>query len=553
MTVLVALSSNERDRSEHILTVRISRRDLLAVFLGAPFAALACRRAVHYPLPPGEIVGASHAFGHILREVARPVPAANAWTSQDIVIAGAGVSGLAAAWRLAHAGVQNFTLLELEPVEGGTSRSGSSNVSAYPWGAHYIPAPMADDRTLIRLLNELGLIEGTDAAGDPVVGEQYLLRDPEERVFYRGRWFEGLYLNAGATHDDLRQLREFESEVDRWAAWRDGKGRRAFTIPIANASDDPAVMALDRISARQWLDQHGWTSPRLRWLIDYSCRDDYGTHPEDTSAWAVLFYFASRLPGPGKPSRPLITWPEGNGRLVRHLATASKGHIETGWLVTTVEPAGDHVDVTAVSRDGKRVHGIRAKHVVFAAPQFIAARVIPGYRGVKDFVYGSWLVANLTLSGHPSSSGFPLSWDNVLYESPSLGYVVATHQTGSELGPTVLTYYYAFCDRDPRVARERLLSAGRDEWAEVVLSDLERAHPDIRRLTQRLDIMRWGHAMIRPYPGFLTSPTRHTARQPFQNIHFANTDLSGVALFEEALHHGVRAAEEVMGDGVSFL
>jgi hypothetical protein len=33
------------------------------------------------------------------------------------------------------------------------------------------------------------------------------------------------------------------------------------------------------------------------------------------------------------------------------------------------------------------------------------------------------------------------------------------------------------------------------------------------------------------------------------NIHFANTDLSGVALFEEALYHGVRAAEEIVGGG----
>ena len=44
--------------------------------------------------------------------------------------------------------------------------------------------------------------------------------------------------------------------------------------------------------------------------------------------------------------------------------------------------------------------------------------------------------------------------------------------------------------------------------------------------------------MIRPTPGFITSPTRHAAADPFQAIHFANTDLSGVALFEEALPHG---------------
>jgi len=123
---------------------------------------------------------------------------------------------------------------------------------------------------------------------------------------------------------------------------------------------------------------------------------------------------------------------------------------------------------------------------------------------------------------------------------------VATHQSDVDYGATVLTYYYAFTDRDPRRSRERLLSANRDQWAEVVLADLARAHPDIRRTTQRLDIMRWGHAMIRPHPGFISSPARIAARQPFRNIHFANCDLSGVALFEESLHHGVRAAEEII-------
>jgi hypothetical protein len=36
------------------------------------------------------------------------------------------------------------------------------------------------------------------------------------------------------------------------------------------------------------------------------------------------------------------------------------------------------------------------------------------------------------------------------------------------------------------------------------------------------------------------------AREPFRNIHFAHSDLSGFALFEEAQDHGLRAAEEVL-------
>jgi hypothetical protein len=556
----------------------LSRRELLTAFLGAPFAAMACRRAPRIELPPGEIAGASDAVGHRLRQPHREMPAADAWTSRDVVIVGAGIAGLAAAWRFARAGFDDFTLLELEPVAGGTARSGSSSVSAYPWGAHYVPAPLAEDRLLTRLLTEMGVVERLGDDGVPLIGEQFLVRDPDERIFYRGRWYEGLYLHAGASNEDLRELKAFDDEINRWVGWRDGKGRRAFAIPTAAASDDSEVMALDRITMGEWVRQHGWRSTRLHWLIDYACRDDYGAHMNDVSAWAGVFYFASRVAAPGKPSQPVITWPEGNGRIVNHLAGFARGRVETGWLVTGIIPGSDdggagervtasggrestppspaRLSVIAQSRDGRSLRGIHAKKVLFAAPQFLAAAVIRDYRDVRDFTYGSWLVANITLRDRPrQEESFPLAWDNVLYESPGLGYVVATHQTGSDYGPTVLTYYNALCDTDPRVSRQRLLSAGRDEWAEVVLADLGRAHRDLRSLATRLDIMRWGHAMVRPLPGLLTSGALQRARTPLRGIHFAQSDLSGVALVEESLHHGVRAAEEILGErgGASFL
>ena len=491
--------------------VELSRRDLLTAFLGAPFAALACRERPP-ALPPGELVGAAHEVGHRLRGAPPPRPAA--WESHDVVIVGSGIAGLAAAWRLGGKPL----VLELEPAIGGTSRS----AAGYPWGAHYIIAPSERNRVLVRLLEEMGVMQGG------VIGEELLVRDPEERVFYRGRWYEGLYLSAGASAEDLRQLHAFESEIAKLAK----TGR--FVIPLAYSAPDPE---LDAISIAQWLDARGFTSPRLRWYVEYACRDDYGTLLGDTSAWAALFYYASR------EERPVITWPEGNGRIVAHLARHA--NIRTNVLVTSVTPVDGGVEVVANGT------GIRARHVIVAAPQFIVSRLIPS-RGRTAFTYGSWMVANLTLRDRPVSRGFPSAWDNVFYESPSLGYVTATHQRGIDHGPTVLTYYYPLCDADPAAARARMLSAGRDEWAEVALADLERAHPEIRTLTERVDVMRWGHAMVRPTPGAIWSDARMRAAKPLGNIHFANTDLSGVALFEEALFHGVRAAEEIAG-GASWL
>jgi hypothetical protein len=52
--------------------------------------------------------------------------------------------------------------------------------------------------------------------------------------------------------------------------------------------------------------------------------------------------------------------------------------------------------------------------------------------------------------------------------------------------------------------------------------------------------------MVRPEPGLLWNPDVLALARPFGNIHFAHTELSGLALFEEAQDHGLRAAEEAL-------
>jgi hypothetical protein len=94
---------------------------------------------------------------------------------------------------------------------GGTSISGTGEPVGYPWGAHYLPVPFRENTELIELLDEMQLTEGRAANGDVVIKEQYLCREPEERVFYKGRWYEGLYLHAGESEDDKQQFAPFKN------------------------------------------------------------------------------------------------------------------------------------------------------------------------------------------------------------------------------------------------------------------------------------------------------------------------------------------------------
>ena len=524
--------------------MRPSRRDVLKGL--AALAAGACRRPPPRRPIGGAIIGGAHARGHRLRDRTSSGP--DSWERASVVIVGGGVAGLSAAWALDRAGAGDLMVLELEDVPGGTSRAGVGSVTPYPWGAHYVPVPDPGNRALVALLEEAGAVAGRDPAGRPVYAEDVLCRDPQERVFVRGEWYEGLYPRVAASVSDLAELAAFEADMRRWAGWRDDRGRRAFDLPRARGSDAPEIRALDGLSMARYLRDRGWGSERLRWFVEYGCRDDFGATLSQTSAWAGIHYFAARL-GDSGHAADFLTWPEGNGRLVSRLAGRAGSRVRTQATVRRVTPHRRGVDVVYHDERSGRLRGIHAEHAVLALPRFLAGYVVDGAAHPAEGVaYGSWMVANLTLRGRPESRGFPLAWDNVLYASPSLGYVVATHQQGRDHGPTVFTYYLPLLDEDPRIGRQRLLATSWEAWVAMILADLGPAHGGLADLVETVDVYLWGHAMVRPQPGSLWSDSLAASGRPLGRLHFAHTDLSGMALFEEAQYWGVRAAEAILSD-----
>src|SRR5437588_281785 len=188
----------------------LTRRELLTLFLGAPVALAACQSSATGTFPDGEIVGQSVSLGHVLRENRNfEVPPDN-WETKKVAIIGGGVAGLTAAWKFKKESFNDFVLLELEKEIGGTARSGRGDPVGYPWGAHYLPVPFQENIELISLLDEMALVDGRGPQGEVLIKEQFVCREPEERLFYKGRWYEGLYLNIGANEDDKRQFAEFQ-------------------------------------------------------------------------------------------------------------------------------------------------------------------------------------------------------------------------------------------------------------------------------------------------------------------------------------------------------
>ena len=546
----------------------LNRRELLRAGFGAAAAtALGCRPrlpaaadgALDAGRITGSIVGASHQAGHRLRERPRQWTVPRQTQEVPVVIVGAGIAGLSAAWKLDRSGFRDFVVLELEPAAGGNARAGGNDVSAYPWGAHYLPVPTAESTAVRELVEEMGLVVGYGPDGTPRYDPRHLCHAPQERRFAAGQWRAGLsardVLDPDRAGTGGPELAAFEAQVAALRDYRDAQGRRAFALPLASGTTDAEIVALDRLTMGEYFEQAGWSSPDLRWYVDYCCRDDYGCTIDTTSAWAGWHYFCSR-----PNDVQYLTWPEGNGRIVRHYLDRIGDRVRTGMLAYRVRTAGapatgrtpnrgtpaDGVEVDALETRTETAVRVRARHAIYALPRFTAPHVVEGYApaGLDAFTYSPWMVANLTVSRLPDGGA---AWDNVLVDSPSLGYVVATHQDlRIAPGPSVLTYYLPLTAPDPAAARAWMLERDWRDWASLILADLGQAHPEIESLVTHIDVMLWGHAMIRPVPGFVWGEARRGAAAPHGAIRFAHSDMSGISVFEEAQYHGVRAAEEVM-------
>ena len=527
----------------------------------------------------GGFTGIDMARGHQLRDLLKTgtLPAPAVVRRTQVIIAGGGVAGLAAARSLRLAGVDDFALLELEDQAGGNSRGSSVNGIACPQGAHYLPVPGDDAREVQDLLEELGLRQRV--AGRWQYGGEdgrHLCHSPQERLYFEGEWQDGLLPVQGVGDATLAQYRRFAQAVDAQAT------AARFAMPAlalwtAQRPLAPAHLALDAIPFSAWLAQQGLDDPHLRWYLDYCCRDDYGAGVNRVSAWAGIHYFASRhgfqAPGEGgdEGRESVLTWPEGNGWITERLAAPLRagGQLHTATSVLRITEGRHGVEVDAYHHASDSVVRWQAPRCIVALPVFVAARVVqspPAFLtgAAQRLSWAPWLVANIHIdSPLTDRPGAAPSWDNVLYADPTpggLGYVNAGHQRldprDTLAGPTVLSYYQALGDVPE--ARQQLATLPWQHWADAALAGLALPHPDLRQRATRVDITRYGHAMAVPTPGILAflsqiglkSPSVHHRqlsngeRSPWrptpstERLAFAHADWSGYSVFEEAFTRG---------------
>lgn len=526
------------------------REFILKLGLGALFSATfieSCKNdASKYTLK--EISGNAN-IGHLLRSpFAQP---ANFKTDEtDVLIVGGGIAGLSAARILSKNKSLKTKLIELANETGGNALGGKNNTSAYPWAAHYLPIPSLEMKELIAFLTESNIISHFEN-DIPFYHEEYLCFDNKERLFINGKWQNGIVPHFNLSEDETKQIDSFMKLVHSLKDKKDDEGKYYFDIPVIRSSQKNEWFETNKISAYDWLMQNHYTSKALHWYINYCTSDDFGSNYKNTSAWAMFHYFSSRKGKAGNADfEDILTWPEGNHFLAKKLIEHISTPIYTNEMALHIQHVNGKIEVFHQNTISKQWTKTICNQLVLNTPFHVVKKLLPEFDKssiVEKFNAYPWLVANITLKEPTEKNGMDLSWDNVIYNVDSLGFIHSNHQTLSRKHTNhVFTYYKALNNDTAKNERKKLFEKSIEELNKEIIAELQFIYPDIEKYILSIEIKKIGHGMTSPTPNFLFSETLKQFSNPYQNIHFTHTDFCGMSIFEEAFYKGLETAHKIL-------
>lgn len=270
-----------------------------------------------------------------------------------IVIIGAGLAGLTAAYRLKQAG-HHATVYEAADRIGGRCWSNRNwaggQVSEH--GGEFIDT---GHTAILDLIDELNLtvenrVEATPAGAEP---------------FY---FFEGTPYLADEVRDDLRVILP-QAQSDAEAAG----------FPILYNSYTPRARELDLMSIRQWIVAYvpGGLSSRLGRLLDVAYTIEYGAEIDKQSSLNLINLFGYSTdedPELFGESDEVYHVAGGNDRIVTGLAAALSGQIVTDTALTGLERT-DHGRYTVSLTSHGRTTKVVADRLLLALPFSMLRRI----------------------------------------------------------------------------------------------------------------------------------------------------------------------------------
>lgn len=377
----------------------------------------------------------------------------------EVVIIGAGLSGLATAYYLKEAGIP-YHVLELKPRVGGRTRT-----AAYQrWGEEGVVADAGmeeywSSNPAIELLNvfNLPLEDGGASSSMVLEGKLHALIGDEPQKDYLQRVLD---------ESDLASYRKFQGHV-----------RPMIVTLKSNARPLPkSLLKLKELSFASWLSQQD-LSPRVRELIRISIEPEIATSIGAISALDGLAEFHIFLGSNGEGERA-IRVPGGNQVFVEALADGvGREHISINQRVTAVRSQSDTVRVAYRNQSTFEMGYIEAKHVVSTVPLYrlFEIQFVPGLsdqkiKAINTMTWGSYFKAHVFTK--PSASQF---W---MQDNKSILPILSDSKLGviyeGDLNPNgavrILSllvhgsYAEAFNMMQPQFIRDEILSSLEQLW-----------------------------------------------------------------------------------------
>lgn len=442
----------------------------------------------------------------------------------DVIVVGAGISGLTAAWRLASAGRRVKVLEANKRVGGRTLNHRFASGEVVEVGGQWV-GPTQE--RILSLLAELNL-----------------------QTFPQWNQGDNLTLFGG-------RLKPYRGTIPKFAphALLDvlqahvRLDRMAREVPLNDPSLHPKASLWDSLTFAEWLRRNVRTATGRK-VFELMSGAVFAASPHDLSFLHVLFYIRSGtnldtllgVEGGAQQDRIL----GGSQRICQTLAERLGDDVITGEPIRAVRQSASGVELVS----DRQVH--QAERVIFAIPPTQLLRI------TQEPLLPSW--RDQLLQRLPQGAVIKCM---ALYDKPFWRARGLSGQATSELGPVRLTFDNSVPDSPRGVLLGFIEGDEARQWnarpagdrREQVLECFARYFGEAAR--QPIDYVdkswaeepfaRGCYAALFP-PGLWSSGAARL-REPFGRLHFAGTETATrwMGYFDGAVEAGERAAREVLG------